>query len=75
VRPEAHREAPRALRFAGSDEIARGLANAEIAEQLIVGESTVKTQVAHVLAQLDPRDRIHAIVFAHESGPVQPGSV
>jgi DNA-binding NarL/FixJ family response regulator len=50
------------------------MSNAEIAQQLIVGEATVKTHVAHVLAKLNLRDRIHAVVFAYESGLVQPGS-
>ena len=54
--------------------LARGMSNAEIAQQLIVGEATVKTHFAHVLANLNLRDRIHAVVFAYESGLVHPGS-
>lgn len=52
--------------------IALGLANHEIAEELHVGESTVKTHVKHILSKLNLRDRIHAVVFAYESGLVAP---
>lgn len=54
--------------------MALGLANQEIAHELHVSESTVKTHVKHILTKLNLRDRIHAVVYAYETGLIQPGT-
>jgi DNA-binding NarL/FixJ family response regulator len=53
-------------------DIAAGLTNSEIAEDLCLSESTIKTHIGRILAKIGARDRVQAVIFAYDTGLVRP---
>jgi len=53
--------------------LATGCSNADIGDRLALSEATVKTHIGHVLDKLGVRDRVQAVIYAYESGLVEPG--
>jgi DNA-binding NarL/FixJ family response regulator len=53
--------------------LASGGSNADISDRLALSEATVKTHIGHVLDKLGVRDRVQAVIYAYESGLVEPG--
>jgi DNA-binding NarL/FixJ family response regulator len=76
--PEEHVPSPEAIGDLSDREvqvlqlIARGMSNQEIAKELFVSNTTVKTHVSHILTKLGVRDRVQAVVEAYDSGIVIP---
>jgi DNA-binding NarL/FixJ family response regulator len=54
--------------------VGRGLTNGEIGRELYIGDATVKSHIGHIQTKLALRDRVHAVIYAHEAGLVPPGA-